>query len=377
MNQMDFVKIQRELDYYKKFIPVNYRDEREKFFAHINKAEPYNPQFIYHDKLDVKDYGTIKESLMQAGGRDEITNEFIKVYIDVADMMIAWKQNDYANLSIISGKIFGSANRFDISKTIREYKKLHARTPGPEELLNHQQIGKKFLEEFKKRNLNNWFIEYQEASGGNVSIYESEKKVVIRTGATETKIGLECALTHELDGHAIQAFNAMSSESHRKWLMSYLGTEKQYEGYATFVVLNKLSIPHILSELEYNFVLIVATSQAQRLSFYETYQRIYELCSDKNFSFLAAHKAKRGFQDTSKPGCFQKENAYLLGALEIMKLVEESKENYYRLSQGCFPLSCVRQITSRRPQWISVTDFNKENLEYFKSKMNLIIKNSV
>jgi hypothetical protein len=374
---MNFTKIQRDLDYYKKFIPVNFRDEREKFFEHINKTEPYNPQFIYHDKLEVRNYEAIKDSLMKDGGRDQITDEFIKVYVDVANIMIAWKQNDYENLSIISGKIFGSINRFDIGKTIREYKKLNVRAHESKGFYNDRQIGKKFLEEFKKRKLKDWFIEYHEASGGNVSIYESEKKVVIRTGATETRIGLECALTHELDGHAIQAFNAMSSTSHRKWLMSYLGTEKQYEGYATFVVINKLSIPHILSELEYNFALIIATSQARRLSFYETYQRIYELCSDKNFSFSAAYKAKRGFLDTAKPGCFQKENAYLLGALEIIKLVEESKENYYRLSQGCFPLSCVRHISSRRPQWISVTDFNKENLEYFKSKMDLIKNNSV
>ncbi|UCH19759.1 MAG: hypothetical protein JSU83_14415, partial [Deltaproteobacteria bacterium] len=130
---MNFAKIQRELDYYKKFIPVNFRDEREKFFEHIDKAEPYNPQFIYDDKLEVRDYEAIKDSLMKDGDRDQITNEFIKVYIDVANIMIAWKQNDYENLSIISGKIFGSTNRFDIIKTIREYKKLHGRA--------HESIG--------------------------------------------------------------------------------------------------------------------------------------------------------------------------------------------------------------------------------------------
>ena len=95
---------------------------------------------------------------------------------------------------------------------------------------------------------------------------------------------------------------------------------------------------------------------------------------DKNFSFSAAYKAKRGFQDTAQPGCFQKENAYVLGALEIVKLIEESNDNYYSLSQGCFPLSANRFITSRKPEWISVKEFNKENLEYFKEKMKIIKK---
>ncbi len=371
---MNFAHIQRELDYYKKFTPINFPEERTRFFEHFEKKEPYNPVFNYSDKLTVRDYEDIKDALKKERDTDLVINEFLRVYMDVVDTMIAWKQNNYEALSIISGKIFGSTAEFDISQTIREYKKLNILTHESMEVYNDEQIGKKFLEEFKKRKLKGWFVEYNEASGGNVSIYESDKKVVIRTGAVETRLGLECVLCHELDGHAIQAFNAMSNKRYRKWLMSYLGTEKQYEGYATFVVINNLSISHIISELIYNFILIIATAQAQTSSFYETFQVIYKLCQDKNFSFSAAYKAKRGFQDTARPGCFQKENAYVLGALEIIKLIEESKDNYYSLSRGCFPLSANRFIAGQKPKWISVKDFNKENLEYFKNKMKIIKK---
>jgi hypothetical protein len=126
--------------------------------------------------------------------------------------------------------------------------------------------------------------------------------------------------------------------------------------------------------LEYNYALIIATAQAQRSSFYETYQWMYQLCGDKDFSFSAAYKVKRGFEDTAHPGCFQKENAYLLGALEILKLVETSKENYYRLLQGCFPLSAISYVSSKKPKWISIKKFNKDNQIYFENKMNAIKK---
>jgi hypothetical protein len=371
---MNFAQIQRELDYYKKFTPINFTEERTRFFERFEKNEPYNPVFNYRDELTVRDYEDIKEAFKKKKGTDPVINEFLKIYRDVAGTMIAWKQNNYEALSTISGKIFGSTAEFDISQTIRLYQKLNILTHESGEVYNDEQIGKRFTEEFKKRKLKGWFVEFNEASGGNVSIYESEKKVVIKTGAVETRIGMECVLCHELDGHAIQAFNAMSNERYRKWLLSYLGTEKQYEGYATFVVINNLSIPHIISELVYNFILIIATAQAQTSSFYETFQVINKLSKDKNFSFSAAYKAKRGFQDTAQPGCFQKENAYLLGAREIIKLIGESKDNYYRLSQGCFPLSANRFITSQKPKWISIKDFNKDNLEYFKNKMKIIKK---
>jgi len=369
---MNFDYIQKELDYYKKFTPANFVEEKARFFAHIKKKEAYNPFFDYGDNLEAKDYKEIKEALQKEIGSDLIINEFLKVYLDVAEMLIAWKQNDYEALSNISGKIFGSTNTFDISKTIENYKRLTSAAVESAEVYNDEQIGEKFEEEFAKRSLDGWFIEYHEASGGNVSIYESEKKIIIRAGTTETKQGLDCVIAHELDGHAVQAFNAMSNKRYAKWLLSYLGTEKQYEGYATFVVINNLSIAHINSELAYNFALIIATSQAQSSSFYETYQRIYELCRDEDFSFSAAYKAKRGFQDTARIGCFQKENAYSLGALEIIALVEQSEKNYFRLLQGCFPLSAIGFIAGKEPKWQSVKNFNIENQTYFKKMMNLI-----
>jgi hypothetical protein len=371
---MKFTQIQKELDYYKKFTPINFSEERTRFFEHFGKNEPYNPVFTYSDPLTPEDYEDIKGVLKTEKDTDPVINEFIRVYMDVVDMMIAWKQDNYEELSIISGKIFGSTAEFDITQTIRQYKKLRISTPSPPEGYSDQQIGKIFLEEFKKRKLKGWIVEYHEASGGNVSIYESDKKVVIKTGAVETRLGMECVLCHELDGHANQAFNAMSNTRYRKWLLSYLGTEKQYEGYATVVVINNLSTPHIISELIYNFILIIAAAQAQTSSFYETFQVIYKLCNDKNVSFSAAYKAKRGFQNTAQPGCFQKENAYVLGALEIIKLIEKSIDNYYRLSQGCFPLSAIRFITRQKPQWMSINDLNRENLEYFKAKMKTIKK---
>ncbi len=370
---MNFEKIQKELDYYQKFTPVNFAEERTKFFESVKKNQSYNPLFQYADKLDVKDFEKIKKSLEKEKGEDAIINEFLKVHLDVTDMMIAWKKNDYQNISILSGKLFGSINEFNLQSSIRVYKSLRILRQHSEDIYNGKQIRASFLEELKKRNLEGWIIEYNDASGGNVSIYETEKKVVIRTGATETKLSLECVLTHELDGHAIQAFNAMENKRYNKWFLSYLGTERQYEGYATFIEINNLSIAHIRSEIEYFLGLMIATALASRLSFYQTYKEIYKLCGDKDFSFLAAYKAKRGFQDTAQAGCFQKENSYLLGAIEIIKLVEENKEYYYSLSQGCFPLSIIKLIPNKRPKWVSVKEFDKENLKYFKNKMNRII----
>ena len=374
LSLMKLKKIQKELDYYQKFTPVNFTEERIKFFEHVKKNQPYNPLFEYNDRLDAKDYEEIKIALKKEKGRDAIIDEFLNVYIDVADMIIAWKKDDYQGISCLSGKLFGSIDDFDLQRAIQVFKSLRVVLQNAEDKYNDRQIGARFSKELVKRNLEGWVIEYNAANGGNVSIYETEKRLVIRTGATETKLGLECAISHELDGHAAQAFNAMANTRYSEWFLSYLGTERQYEGYATFVEINNLSIAHINCELESFLVLMIATALAQQASFWEIYQEIYNLCEDRDFSYLAAFKAKRGFRDTAQAGCFQKENSYLLGAIENVKLVEKNRENYYRLSQGCFPLSAIELISKKRPKWEIIKDLNKENLEYFKHKMKKIMK---
>jgi hypothetical protein len=64
---MNFDKIQTELDYYQKFTPVNFAEERTTFFQCFKKNQPYNPLFRYKDRLDVKDYETEKKVVIRAG----------------------------------------------------------------------------------------------------------------------------------------------------------------------------------------------------------------------------------------------------------------------------------------------------------------------
>ncbi len=173
---MNFEKIQKELDYYQKFTPVNFAEERTKFFESVKKNQSYNPLFKYADKLDVKDFEKIKKALEKEKGQDVVINEFLKVQLDVTDMMIAWKKNDYQSISILSGKLFGSINEFNLQSSIRVYKSLRILRQHSEDIYNDKQIRAGFLEELKKRNLEGWIIEYNDASGGNVSIYETEKR---------------------------------------------------------------------------------------------------------------------------------------------------------------------------------------------------------
>jgi hypothetical protein len=368
-----FNRIQQELDYYQKFVPKNFTAERKIFWANLRKGKPYNPLFKYNDQLTGDDYIDIKKALSAELGKDPLVDEFINVHLILTDLFLAWQLDDYDKITQLSGGLFGSAEQLDYTGAFSAFKDVRATEPMSGTIFTDKQIGIRFEKELAARSFSGWTIEYRSAVGGNVSIYEVDKKIVIRTGATETLLGLESVICHELDGHAPQAFNAMVNPDHKHWLLSYLGTEQQYEGYATFVEINNLAIPHINSEAEKGILLMLATAVAQQSSFFDAYATVLELCEDPDFAFMAAAKAKRGFRYTSRPGCFQKENSYLMGAMEIIGLLEKDEDNYYRLCQGCFPLSALPLISARRPRWNGVTEFNRDNWSYFKDLMGRVL----
>lgn len=305
--------------------------------------------------------------------KDPFIDEFLKVYLVLADLFMARQSDDYDMVTALSGDLFGSADRLDPNAAEAEYGDIRATGANGNAVFTDRQMGDRFEKEFAVRGWKNWNIEYRNAVGGNISIYETEKKVIIRTGASDTRLGLESVICHELDGHAPQAFNALENPDYGKWLLAYLGTEQQYEGYATFVEFNNLTIAHINSEAEKRLLLMLAAATARQASFFDTYQTVLDLCNDRDFAFMAALKSKRGFRDTSRRGCFQKENSYLLGALDIIDRVGESKDNYHRLCQGCFPLSALSLIPVGAPRFSGVREFNRDNWDYFRALMGRVL----
>ncbi len=369
----DFSYIQKELDYYQKFIPLNYESEKDAFFQKQKKGIPYNPVFEYQDPLTVKNYHEIRVFLVNSKGADRIINHFLDRYVLVTDLMIAWKEDNYPGMTQLSGTLFGSYCQLDLPKAVERYKRVVSLDHSTQEnLYCDEEIGCFFLKYFSQMGLSGWSIEYPITSGSEVSIYELEKKVVIRKGTVAGQAGLERIICHEIVGHAFQAFNAMETgHPYTDWLTTYLGTETQYEGWAVFTEVNNLKQHHIIPIIRRYLFFMIATAMASELSFDKVYSRLFELSSDQEFSFFAAAKAKRGFSDTSVHGCFQKENSYLTGALMVIDLVRKNLENLNKLSLGVFPFTALNDIQAQdEPAWASVKQVNHANIEFFINTLN-------
>jgi hypothetical protein len=113
-------------------------------------------------------------------------------------------------------------------------------------MFTDKEIGERLLRAFAELDLSGWRIDYQPHNGSELSICEGRRTVVIKEGIRFDEITQERVICHEIVGHAFQALNALTvRRPYSRWLSTYLGTEKQYEGYAVFGEINRLPENHV------------------------------------------------------------------------------------------------------------------------------------
>ncbi len=357
--------IQNKIDYYKLFVPVNFQKEKDLFFESLSSGQAYNPIFKYKDNLSLKYLDELKNEIVAFKKNDPIINEFTKTYLLIIQLLISREKDDYVTLTKLSGILFGSYKKFNKTKLKKKYLELSKIKPA-EKKYSSEELAKSLLDLLKKGGLIGWKVNFDSANPSEVSIYDLEKRIIVKPNLFFSEIDLNRILCHEIRGHAFQSLNASESQ-YSDLFTHYLGTELQYEGFAIFTELNNLPTSYISDIFARYILLVIATSAAISSSFHEVYQEIFSLTGDREFSFTAAYRSKRGFRDTSKKGAFQKENSYLLGALEIIHLIKKNPDNYQRLSKGSFPFSLIYKISLESNKWNSIKKMNIYNQSKFLS----------
>lgn len=355
------------IDYYKLLVPLNLSLEKETFLKRFRSGIEYNPIFKYQYP-SIIDIDRVKEMLSNSKSKDPIESSFTSLYMRICNLMQYFVAGDYSKVTSVSGEIFGSVEEIELDCLLDTYSKVASQNgsiPLPIKRYNSNDLKARLEREFVKLGIPEWRVLIEANCISEVSILESERKVVIQKLARFSKSDIDRIVVHELLGHAFQTLNSMESRKYSSLFSSYIGTELNYEGLAVFTEFNLLSQKHIKETIKRYTLFMIANKVAIGANFYEVFRYIYNLTNDDEFSFLASVRSKRGFSDTSIEGCFQKENSYLIGALKVIKLVTENENNYSKIVSGSFPFECINSISlSTLPESQLIKVFSYDNIDY-------------
>ncbi len=295
--------------------PLNYGEEMAKFFSSKN----YNPMYTYNKKDLPNITRTINEFKKQIDALeipDELKEHFLDFLDDQNTLFLTKKSIGSQDFSEYAHKLFDwGSDRLDL---------LLSNTPKVEftmHIKHKMQDAEKIKERFEKA------LSRYNISGFEVKI-DTFSPHIINVGQHTINIGseirrFECnvdrLVVHEIESHVLQAQNSKSSNTPLVEFSKY-GNQNLYgEGLAVYNEVTTRKITPSAFEMYYSRIKAV---RLLHKSFREIFDTLCETLTPQR-AFVMTYRVKRGLSDTSHPGGFPKDAAYLLGFHEIENLMTE------------------------------------------------------
>lgn len=263
---------QKKKGFLSKIIPANYLEEKEAFFA----DNSYNPQFEYLDEFDadkLTEYGFPKER-----------------YLEKARRIL---KDAYAD-----------------GTTEEDLLKNEGRLLSEDEVTHRTQ---RFLE---LHNLEKQYtISWSKSYVSRASI--TADTIKFKSGSRFENDSFSGLLFHEIGTHALRRLNYEQQPWYKRkkkhgLLNNYLTTE---EGLACIHSL----LPRKNKRAWFTAANYVTLDFALKHSFAETWDFVGQYIQDDERRWTAVVKLKRGFTDTSQPGCYTKNITYFEGLVDVWK----------------------------------------------------------
>ncbi|MGM5479922.1 MAG: tyrosine/phenylalanine carboxypeptidase domain-containing protein [Nanobdellota archaeon] len=322
--------------------PINISDEFRRFQFENNR---YNPQFKYQDIQVDNEIKALEDMKDKPNNRFEQLFETIRENILFEARALKNLGSNTFNTTILFGKVDNTTvhKAQDILSTKAPEKKSKKKT------ITSQELGLELQKSLKKLGLKGWKISYNESLLTGSSISSGTKTIRIKKGAYFSKERVKKLIYHEIGTHVIRAENGFSQKYKifGHGLPQYLPTEEGLAGYNE----RKQGIAN--QEKQYA-LRALATKIASEDSFLEVFKTIRPFIQSEYKTFLLSARVKRGLGDTSQPGGYLKDHAYLKGKLLLDEFVRKkgSINDLYSGKIGVKDVWLVKQGYLTKPRII-------------------------
>lgn len=311
-------KIRASLKTFHWLCPINLIEERDKFY----KDHLYNPQLTYPplplDKFKIFEEGL--ESLEVPEAYDTASLIYKRRIEETKLKLNLILSQGSPRLTEISVGLY----RLNFDKKTLESAKQDALINSKftaQEKLGTRETAKEIFKYLLRCGAGDWKVKESERGDFYFQIRPKKKLISISKNLNWDYSDLESILAHEIDGHVIRALNAKKQKKpmFRENFPFYIKTEEGLASYLGDYLPGDGELTRKHHALKY-----LAGFYALKHSFAETFKFFSENGFPKNLAFQRTLRLKRGFTDTSIPGCFAREAMYYEGMLEVKNYLDGS-----------------------------------------------------
>ncbi|USN44349.1 MAG: DUF1704 domain-containing protein [Candidatus Woesearchaeota archaeon] len=304
--------------------PLNSKEEKEKFFAALEKKEVYNPQFTYEKLLykdaDIEKLRSFKIDIKNDhfGFKKLLKEKSLERYY-IAKAFQHWGETSSTQY-IIQAKGIPSP---EIVKKAQQFCKTYKREKVRFRRITPQKVGEELQKEVKRKTGEDIKIIFKPLAN-KLNINSKEGEIKINPLEAFTTLDLERLRVHEIGVHYMRYWNCKNFgiKLLQTGTANYLETE---EGLAVYAE----DLNHVLSKAQLFIYAgrVLATHFAQTQSFYELFHTLRKYKFKENDAFTLSLRAKRNLCDTSQHGGYTKDYVYFKGYFKIKEFAEENDIN--------------------------------------------------
>ncbi len=300
----------------KYFAPQNYEEEKRKFFI----SDSYNPLFEYEElpiEYFLKSLETIESTRINPETSIENVIENNRLLETKYKLELLIARGDAEKITTISEKLYQCTFA---QKYVEKAKNIAENSASfNENSVEPQEIKKSFNKYLKKYDITDWEIKISKRKDFNIQVRYKKEIIRISESINLDFASLDSLLAHEIDGHVLRAINAANQKltKLKDPLPFYIKTEEGLASYLGdhFAQNGKLSKKH-------HAIKYLGAYIALHHSFREVYNFFLDNGFTSDLAFQRAVRIKKGFTDTSVPGCNAREAIYWEGMLDVRDYLE-------------------------------------------------------
>lgn len=300
------------------FNPLNFKSEQARFF----RSKTHEPQFIYPELNWEKifQYQAVinkLQNLLKKNNFDKDSQTILREKTKEAILYLELLQaRGKPELSKISSSLYQCS--FD-KKILNSAKKdVQVKFLSNKEFIKTDFLVKTIKNCLLEYEVKNWQVITSNDSGFNCRVFPEKNLIVVNEKIDWDFFTLDGFIAHEIDGHVVRTINSQKQKNifYKFQLPFYIKTEEGLASYlADYCSDNKFGKTY--HSLKYLGCILALDG---------SFRKIYDFFLKNNFSpqlaFLASFRIKRGFEDTSIPGCFAREAMYYEGMQEVKAYID-------------------------------------------------------
>jgi len=305
--------------------PVNFHLEKEKFF----KSKSYNPKFEYvtfpPERFDIE-LDELEQRLENIELPYDLLYHLIE-YLNHLRFLYHAKHSVGRPTFPIYAKLAFNWKIIDPDKLLATLPKFKFRNEKKGPLTKAPEIVRQLNFSLQ----NKYGIKDLKVEVNNFStnmIFVDFNVIKVGKEIKRFKNNIDRLIVHEVESHALQNYNIRKSKNYLRLMSSLSDSYLFSEGLGVY---NEVKTGTITKKSFQNYYYRLKAIKNSHLGFRDIYNNLINEGLSEKHAFNISFRVKRGMLDTSKPGCYPKDAAYLLGYSTILKFLENNPEEllYY------------------------------------------------